>query len=46
MLEGQLILPMMVQRYQFQLDSHDEPQLQALLTLRPKGGLKLRVSQV
>ncbi len=43
MLEGQLILPMMVQRYQFEVENPVEPQLQALLTLRPKGGLRMRV---
>jgi cytochrome P450 len=43
MLEGQLILPMMVQRYRFEVENMVEPQLQALLTLRPKGGLRMRV---
>ncbi len=46
MLEGQLILPMMVQRYRFEVESTVEPQLQALLTLRPKGGLRMKVVNV
>lgn len=43
MFEGQVILPMMVQRYRFELVEQPELELQALLTLRPKGGLKLKV---
>lgn len=43
MFEGQLMLPMMVQRYRFEYVEQPEIILQALLTLRPKGGLKLRV---
>jgi cytochrome P450 len=45
MLEGHLMLPMMVQRYSY----HDLPrapiQLQALLTLRPRSGLKIGISK-
>lgn len=43
MFEGQLILPMMVQRFAFEYVKQPEIELQALLTLRPKGGLKLKV---
>lgn len=43
MFEGQLMLPMMVQRFRFEYVAQPEITLQALLTLRPKGGLKLRV---
>ncbi len=43
MFEGQLMLPMMVQRFRFEYVAQPEIVLQALLTLRPKGGLKLRV---
>jgi cytochrome P450 len=42
--EGQLMLPMMVQRFLFEYVPQPDPQLQALLTLRPRDGLKLRVS--
>lgn len=43
MFEGQLMLPMMVQRFRFEYVTQPEIRLQALLTLRPKGGLKLKV---
>ncbi len=43
MFEGQIILPMMVQRFAFETVEQPEIELQALLTLRPKGGLKLKV---
>lgn len=43
MFEGQLMLPMMVQRFAFEPVEQPEIELQALLTLRPKGGLKIRV---
>lgn len=43
MFEGQIILPMMVQRYRFKTVEQPELKLQALLTLRPKNGLKLAV---
>lgn len=42
MFEGQLMLPLMVQRFQFQPVPEPEPQLQALLTLRPRNGLRVR----
>ncbi len=45
MFEGQLILPMMVQRFAFEPVEQPEIELQALLTLRPKGGLKVKVVQ-
>lgn len=44
MFEGQLMLPMMIQRFAFETVEQPEIQLQALLTLRPKGGLKLKVA--
>jgi cytochrome P450 len=43
MFEGQLMLPMMVQRFAYEPVEQPEIELQALLTLRPKGGLKIRV---
>jgi cytochrome P450 len=36
------MLPLMVQRFQFQPVPEPEPQLQALLTLRPRNGLRVR----
>jgi cytochrome P450 len=41
--EGRLMLPMMVQRYRYEYVPQPDPQLQALLTLRPKDGLHLKV---
>jgi cytochrome P450 len=43
MFEGHLMLPMMVQRFRYEYIPKHELQLQALLTLRPKGGLYLKV---
>jgi cytochrome P450 len=43
MFEGHLMLPMMVQRYRYEYVPQPELDLQALLTLRPKGGLYLKV---
>lgn len=43
MFEGQIILPMMVRRYRFEDVPRPDLELQALLTLRPKDGLRLRV---
>lgn len=43
MFEGQIILPMLVQRYCFEWVAQPDPHLQALLTLRPKDGLLLKV---
>jgi cytochrome P450 len=43
MFEGQLMLPMMIQRFSYEPVEQPEIELQALLTLRPKGGLKIRV---
>lgn len=43
MFEGQLILPMLIQRYRFEAVPQPEPRLQALLTLRPRDGLQVRV---
>ena len=43
MFEGHLMLPMMVQRYRYEYVPQPDPQLQALLTLRPKDGLYLKV---
>lgn len=43
MFEGHLMLPMMVQRFRYQYPPQPDPQLQALLTLRPKDGLRLKV---
>jgi hypothetical protein len=37
------MLPMMVQRYRYEYVPQPDPQLQALLTLRPKDGLYLKV---
>jgi cytochrome P450 len=45
MFEGQLMLPMMVQRFSYEPVEQPEIELQALLTLRPKGGLKIRVAE-
>ncbi len=44
MFEGQIILPMMIQRFVFENIPRPEIDLQALLTLRPRGGLKLKVN--
>jgi cytochrome P450 len=41
--EGQIMLPMMVQRYRFDPVPQPELKLQALLTLRPKDGLLVKV---
>jgi cytochrome P450 len=43
MFEGQIILPMLVRRFHYAEAPHPEIHLQALLTLRPKGGLPIRV---
>jgi cytochrome P450 len=43
MFEGQIMLPMMVQRFRYEMVRQPDLQLQALLTLRPQGGLRLRV---
>jgi cytochrome P450 len=43
MFEGQIILPMMIQRFEFVDVPRDPIELQALLTLRPRGGLKLKL---
>ena len=43
MFEGHLMLPMMIQRYRYEYTPQPELNLQALLTLRPKGGLYLKV---
>ena len=43
MFEGQLMLPMMAQRFSYETVEQPDIQLQALLTLRPKGGLKIKV---
>lgn len=43
MFEGQIILPMMVQRYCFQDVPRSDLRLRALLTLRPEKGLDLKV---
>jgi len=40
--EGQLMLPTMVQRSRFEAVPQPDPQLQALLTLRPKDGLLIK----
>lgn len=45
MFEGQIILPMMIQKFIFNDIPRPEIQLQALLTLRPKGGLKLALKK-
>jgi hypothetical protein len=37
------MLPMMMQRFSYEPVEQPEIELQALLTLRPKGGLKIRV---
>lgn len=42
--EGQVMLPMMVQRFRYEYVPQPDPQLQALLTLRPKDGLLLKVA--
>lgn len=43
MFEGQVILPMLVRRYRFEVASQKELQLRALLTLRPENGLQMKV---
>jgi cytochrome P450 len=43
MLEGQIILPMMLQRYRFEAVPQPEIELLPLLTLRPKDGLWIKV---
>jgi cytochrome P450 len=43
MFEGQIILPMLVRRFKFTEAPHPDIHLQALLTLRPKGGLPIQV---
>lgn len=43
MLEGQLMLPMMVQRYRYEDLPRKSIELQALLTLRPRGGLRIKI---
>lgn len=43
MLEGHLMLPMMAQRFRYEYVPQPDLDLQALLTLRPKGGLYLKV---
>jgi cytochrome P450 len=43
MFEGQIILPMLVRRFKFTEALHPDIHLQALLTLRPKGGLPIQV---
>lgn len=43
MFEGQIILPMMVQKFAFKDIPRPEIDLQALLTLRPRGGLRLQI---
>lgn len=45
MFEGQIMLPMMVQRFRYEMVPQPELHLQALLTLRPRGGLQLRVQK-
>lgn len=45
MFEGHLMLPMMIQRFRYEYPPQPEPQLQALLTLRPKDGLQIRVNK-
>lgn len=41
--EGQVMLPMLVQRFRYEYAPQPEIELQALLTLRPKNGLHLKV---
>lgn len=43
MFEGQVILPMIMRRFRFELVPQDDLKLRALLTLRPEKGLYLRV---
>jgi cytochrome P450 len=45
MFEGQIILPMMIQKYRFIDVPRPEIKLQPLLTLRPKDGLRLKVQR-
>jgi cytochrome P450 len=45
MFEGQIMLPMMVQRFRYEMVPQPDLHLQALLTLRPRGGLQLRVRE-
>ena len=40
--EGRLMLPMLVQKFRYELPPQPLPDLQALLTLRPKNGLFIR----
>lgn len=46
MLEGQIILPMMLQRYRFEPEPQPEIELLPLLTLRPKDGLLVKVVEL
>lgn len=41
--EGQMLLSMMVQRYNFKLQPGYEPELDLAITLQPKGGLPMRL---
>jgi cytochrome P450 len=43
MLEGQLLLAMMIQAYDFQLVDQAEPDIEMVISVRPKGGLPMRI---
>jgi cytochrome P450 len=46
MIEAKLILALVARRYALLLDPHQEVLVKALVTLRPKGGLPMRVRPV
>lgn len=43
MLEAQLLLAMMIQSYDFELIDHIEPDIEMVISVRPKGGLPIRI---
>ena len=44
-MEALLILTILGQKFRFALDSPEEPELSAGITLRPRGGLKLLLTE-
>lgn len=43
MLESQLLLAMMIQAYDFELIDQTEPDIEMVISVRPKGGLPIRI---
>lgn len=43
MLESQLLLAMMIQSYDFELVGQAEPEIEMIISVRPKGGLPMRI---